>query len=286
MSFKEVLKTKKFIITAELFPPKGTNIQFLLEKANMLKGRIDGFNVTDNQRAVMRLGSLAICRLLKEQGCEPIMQVTCRDRNRIALESDLLSASTLGIENILVLSGDHPQQGDHKEAKPVYDLDPVQLLKTARVLETGVDMVGKKLDGAPQFCLGAVVNPMADPLDLQIAMMEKKIDVGAEFFQTQPMFDSKQLETFMAKTKGMKTKILIGVFLLKSAQVAIFMKEKLGINIPPDYIERLGRADSPLDEGIAIASELISQMKPQVDGVHLMALGLEKHIPEILNKVK
>ncbi len=286
MSFKEVLKTKKFIITAELFPPKGTNIQPLLEKAKLLRGKIDGFNVTDNQRAVMRLGSLAICRLLQEQGCEPILQMTCRDRNRIALESDLLSAGVLGVENVLILSGDHPSQGDHKEAKPVYDLDPVQLLKTARTLETGVDLAGKKLDGSPQFCLGAVVNPMADPLDLQLAMMEKKIQAGAEFFQTQPIFDFKLLETFIARTREYNTKILIGVFLLKSAQVALFMKEKLGINISPHYIDRLSRAARPLDEGIAIAAELISQMKPHVDGVHLMALGMEEHISEILNKVK
>ena len=286
MTFKEALKSKKFIITAELFPPKGTNIQPLLEKARLLRGKIDGFNVTDNQRAVMRLGSLAICRLLQEQGCDPILQMTCRDRNRIALESDLLSASVLGIENILVLSGDHPTQGDHKEAKPVYDLDPVQLLKTARTLETGVDLVGKKLDGSPQFCLGAVVNPLADPLDLQLAMMEKKIEAGAEFFQTQPIFDSKLLETFVVKTKEFNAKILIGVFLLKSAPVAIFMKEKLGINISSHYIDRLQRANSPLDEGITIAGELISQMKPHVDGVHIMALGMEEHIPGILNKVK
>ncbi len=286
MSFKDVLKTKKFIITAELFPPKGTNIQPLLEKAKLLRGEIDGFNVTDNQRAVMRLGSLAICRLLKEQGCEPIMQLTCRDRNRIALESDLLSASVLGVENILILSGDHPTQGDHKEAKPVYDLDPVQLLTTARMLENGVDLVGKKLDGLPRFCLGGVVNPMADPLELQLAMMEKKIAAGAEFFQTQPIFDFKLLETFLARTRDSGTKILIGVFLLKSARAAIFMKEKLGINISPQYIERLSRAANPLEEGIAIAGELISQMKPHVDGVHLMALGLEEHIPEILDRVK
>jgi len=286
VTFKEALKSKKFIITAELFPPKGTNIQPLLEKARLLRGKIDGFNVTDNQRAVMRLGSLAICRLLQEQGCDPILQMTCRDRNRIALESDLLSASVLGIENILVLSGDHPTQGDHKEAKPVYDLDPVQLLKTARTLETGVDLVGKKLDGSPQFCLGAVVNPLADPLDLQLAMMEKKIEAGAEFFQTQPIFDSKLLETFVVKTKEFNAKILIGVFLLKSAPVAIFMKEKLGINISSHYIDRLQRANSPLDEGITIAGELISQMKPHVDGVHIMALGMEEHIPGILNKVK
>ncbi|MDD5259172.1 MAG: methylenetetrahydrofolate reductase [bacterium] len=286
MKFAETLKTKKFIITAELFPPKGINVQSLLDKAKLLRGKIDGFNVTDNQRAVMRLGSLAICRLLLDQGCEPIMQMTCRDRNRIALQSDLLSANTLGVENILILSGDHPSQGDHKEAKPVYDLDPVQLLKTARALETGVDLAGKKLDGSPQFCLGAVVNPMADPLDLQLAMVEKKIEAGAQFFQTQPIFDFKLLETFVARTRDLPAKILIGVFLLKSAQVAIFMKEKLGINISPHYIDRLSRAASPVDEGINIAAELISQLKPHVDGVHIMALGLEEHISEILDKVK
>ena len=285
MIFKETLKTNKFIITAELFPPKGTNIKPLLEKARSLRGRLDGFNVTDNQRAVMRLGSLAICRLLLEQECEPIMQMTCRDRNRIALESDLLSAASLGIENILILSGDHPTQGDHKEAKAVYDLDPVQLLNTARLLESGVDTAGKKLDGAPGFCLGAVVNPMADPLELQIAMMEKKIAAGAEFFQTQPIFDMELLQVFLSKTRTLPAKVLIGVFLLKNAQVALFMRDKLGINIPDTYMQRLGAATNPLAEGISIAAEIITQMKPHVQGVHLMALGLEEHIPEILDKI-
>ncbi len=286
MTFTETLQTKKFIVTAELFPPKGTNLKPLLEKAELLRGRIDGFNVTDNQRAVMRLGSLAICSILQKQGLEPIMQMTCRDRNRIALESDLLSAAALGIENILILSGDHPSQGDHKEAKVVYDLDPVQLLKTARTLETGVDLAGKKLDGSPKFCLGAVVNPMAEQLDLQLAMVEKKIEAGAQFFQTQPVFEKKLLELFLCKTKDLPVKFLIGVFLLKNSQIAMFMKEKLGINIPDEYIKRLATAASPLDEGIKIAAELISAMKPQVQGVHIMALGLEEHIPEILNKVK
>lgn len=285
MSFKEILRTKKFIITAELFPPKGTNVQPLLEKAKLLKGRIDALNVTDNQRAVMRLGSMAICRLLREEGIEPIMQMTCRDRNRLALESDLLSANVLGIENILVLSGDHPAQGDHKEAMPVYDLDPIQLLKTARILESGVDSVEKKLNGFPKFCLGAVVNPMAQPLDLQLAMMEKKIEAGAEFFQTQPIFDFKLLDEFLDKTKNFRAKILIGVFLLKSPQTAQFMKEKVGMNIPDDYLNRLSTAKSSLDEGITVAAEIISSLKSRVDGIHLMALGLEEHIPEILDKV-
>jgi methylenetetrahydrofolate reductase (NADPH) len=286
LKFGEALITNKFIMTAELFPPKGTNVQPLLEKAKVLRDRLDGFNVTDNQRAVMRLGSLAICRLLLEQGCEPVLQMTCRDRNRIALESDLLSAASLGIHNILILSGDHPSQGDHKEAKAVYDLDPVQLLSTARLLESGVDTAGKKLDGTPKFCLGAVVNPMADPLDLQLAMMEKKIAAGAEFFQTQPIFDLELLRLFLARTKALPVKILIGVFLLKNAQVALFMKEKLGINIPDDYVQRLTAAKSPLDEGIAIAAEIITRLKPQVQGVHIMALGLEEHIPEILDKIR
>lgn len=285
-TFTEVLRTKSFIITVELFPPKGTNVQPLLHKAQLLKGRVDAFNVTDNQRAVMRLGSLAICRLLKEQGCEPIMQMTCRDRNRIALESDLLSAAVLGVDNILILSGDHPTHGDHKEAKPVYDLDPVQLLKVARTLESGVDLVGKKLEGIPKFCLGAVANPMAEPLDLQLAMMEKKIEAGAEFFQTQPVFDFKVLETFLQRTEHFKVKALIGVFLLKSAQVAVFMKEKLGLPVQDGYIKRLEKAQDSLGEGIKIAAEIITQMKSYVNGVHIMALGLEEHIPEILNKIK
>lgn len=285
MKFFEVLKTKKFVVTAELFPPKGTNVQPLLEKTKLLKGKIDGFNVTDNQRAVMRLGSLAICRLLKEQDCEPVLQMTCRDRNRIALESDLLSASVLGIENILILSGDHPQQGDHKEAKPVYDLDPVQLLKTARTLESGVDLASKKLDGVPKFCLGAVVNPMAEPLDLQLQVMEKKIKAGAEFFQTQPVFDLKLLETFLQKTKPFGVKILIGVFLLKSATAAQFMNDKLGLKIPAHFIQQLNQSKNPLIEGIEISACIIRQMKDLVDGVHIMALGVEENIPQILEKV-
>lgn len=285
MKFSEILKEKEFIITAELFPPKGTNVQPLLEKARLLKGCVDAFNVTDNQRAVMRLGSLAICRLLKEQDCEPIMQLTCRDRNRIALESDLLSAAVLGVENILILSGDHPTHGDHQEAKPVYDLDTVQLLKTAKTLQSGFDLAGKKLDGTPKLCLGAVVNPMAEPLDLQLTMMEKKIAAGADFFQTQPVFDFKILETFIRRTEHFKVKVLIGVFLLKSVQVAVFMKDKLGIPIQDTCIKRLGTTQDSLGEGIKIAAEIITRMKSSIDGVHIMALGLEEHIPEILKKI-
>lgn len=181
--FCEKLQNKKFIVTAELYPPKGTNIEKLLKKAELIGPLVDAINVTDNQRASMRLGSLAISRILKEKGYDPILQMTCRDRNRIALQSDLLSANVLDIENILMLSGDHPQIGENADAKPVYDLDTVQLLTTAKTLESGVDLAGKKLNGVPKFCLGAVVNPVADPVELQILMMEKKIKAGARFFQ-------------------------------------------------------------------------------------------------------
>ncbi len=185
MRLYEKISQNKFIITAELFPPKGTDITNLISRADMIGPLVDGINVTDNQRASMRLGSIAVCRLLKEKGYEPILQMTCRDRNRIALQSDLLSAYVLGIENILILSGDHPAVGEYKDTKGVYDLDPVQLLTAARTLESGVDLAGKKLNGSPKFCLGAVVNPTAKPQELQLMMMQKKVNAGARFFQTQ-----------------------------------------------------------------------------------------------------
>ncbi len=202
MTFREKLEAGKFVVTSEIGPPKGIETAKLLEDAELIRGRVDGINVTDLQSSVMRLGSLAVCSLLKQKGLEPIFQITCRDRNRLALQSDLLSASALGIENILVLTGDHPALGDHPEAKPVFDLDSVQLLQVAGKLQEGSDMKGNKLEGvSPKFCLGAVVNPGADPLEPQIIKMEKKIEAGAKFFQTQAIYDIKLFENFLNKTK-------------------------------------------------------------------------------------
>ncbi|MFH1621654.1 MAG: methylenetetrahydrofolate reductase, partial [Candidatus Omnitrophota bacterium] len=185
MAFCEKIKQGKFLVTSEIGPPKGTDIHEALEDAVLIKDKVDAINVTDLQSSVMRVGSLAICRLLTEKGIEPILQVTCRDRNRLALQSDLLSASVLGIENVLLLTGDHPTLGDHPDAKPVFDLDSVQLIQVARILESGKDMKGNDLLGSPKFCIGAVVNPGADPLEPEIIKMEKKIQAGAQFFQTQ-----------------------------------------------------------------------------------------------------
>ncbi|MCM8770114.1 MAG: methylenetetrahydrofolate reductase, partial [Candidatus Omnitrophica bacterium] len=197
MSFAEKLTQGKFTLTSEIGPPKGTDIEPVLQEAEHLRGKVDAFNVTDLQSSVMRLGSLATCRLLVERGLEPIFQITCRDRNRLALQSDLLSAYVLGIKNVLCLTGDHPILGDHPEAKPVFDLDSVSLLYAASALMQGHDLANNQLVGKPEFFLGAVVSPVADPVEPQIAKMELKIEAGARFFQTQAVYDLKAFEKFM-----------------------------------------------------------------------------------------
>jgi len=286
MTFKEKLKSAKFILTSEIGPPKGIEIETILEEAELLRTRVDAINVTDLQSSVMRLGSLAVCILLKQKGIEPIYQITCRDRNRLALQSDLLSASVFGIENVLILTGDHPTLGDHPQAKPVFDLDSVQLLQVAKKLTQGFDMQGNKLEGkAPQFCLGAVVNPGADPLEPQIIKMEKKILAGAEFFQTQAIYDVKVFENFLSKIKHLKVPILAGIVLLKSAAMAKYMNENVaGISVPQNLIDQIAsvsKEDRP-KKSIEIASRLIKELKPLCQGIHIMPLGWTKLVPQVL----
>jgi 5,10-methylenetetrahydrofolate reductase len=211
--------------------------------------------------------------------------MTCRDRNRIALQSDLLSAYVLGIENILALSGDHPAVGEYKDIKGVYDLDPVQLLTAARTLEAGVDLAGKKLSGSPKFCLGAVVNPTSKPLELQIMMMQKKINAGARFFQTQTIFNVQEFRSFYDKVKRPDVKILPGVTLIKSLQFMDFLSRLPGVHIPDEVAKRIKAAQDPLQEGIKICAETIKELQSFADGVHIMAIGSEQVIPEILNKI-
>lgn len=285
MTFKQKLQQGKFLVTSEIGPPKGIDTHIILEDAELIRGRVDGINVTDLQSSVMRLGSLAVCRLLKEKGFEPIFQMTCRDRNRLALQSDLLSAAALGIENVLILTGDHPSLGDHKSAKAVFDLDSVQLLEVVKKLESGTDMMGNKLEGAaPQFCKGAVVNPGADPLEPQIIKMEKKIAAGAEFFQTQAIYDIKQFEIFLSKIKHLKTTILGGIVLLKSAGMAKYMNENVaGIHVPDDLIERMQEAKDKSATSIEISAELIKALKPMCQGIHIMPIGWDKKVPLVLD---
>jgi 5,10-methylenetetrahydrofolate reductase len=285
MTFKEKLQSGKFVVTSEIGPPKGIETKQLLEDAELIRTRVDAINVTDLQSSVLRLGSLAVCSILKQNNFNPVYQLTCRDRNRLALQSDLLSAAALGIENVLILTGDHTTSGDHPEAKPVFDLDSVQLLQVAKRLQEGFDMNGNKLIGvAPKFCLGAVVNPGADPLEPQIIKMEKKIAAGAEFFQTQAVYDIKTFENFLNKTRHLKTKIIAGIVLLKSASMARYMNENVaGVSVPDRLIQEIDSASDKVTKSVEIASRLIKELKPMADGVHIMPIGWSRVVPLVLD---
>lgn len=285
MSFAEKIRSNSFVLTSEIGPPKGIETARLLEDAELIRTRVDAINVTDLQSSVMRLGSLAVCSLLKQKGFDPVFQVTCRDRNRLALQSDILSAAALNINNILALTGDYPTLGDHPEAKPVFDLDSVQLLEVIRMLQNGTDMKGNKLDGqSPKFCAGAVVNPGADPLEPQILKMEKKIAAGAEFFQTQAIYDIKIFENFLAKTKHLKVPVLAGIVLLKSAGMAKFMNKNVaGVTVPEDLIKEMESTKDKVAQSVDIAARLVKQLKPMCQGIHIMPIGWDKVVPKVLD---
>ena len=288
MEILEIFKKKNFVITAELGPPKGTNMEPFFKQATYLKGRVDAVNVTDQQAGLMKLGSLACCHLLKDFGIEPVMQITCRDKNRIALQSELLSAFVLGIRNVLALTGDPIVIGDHPQAKPVFDVDVAELIAVIKKLESGFDMTDHKLDGAPQFSIGAALNPCVEDLDIEISKTRKKIEKGAEFFQTQGVFDASRFKKFIDRYQGegFRAPLLAGIILLKSAKMANFMNEKIpGVTIPKDMIARLEKAKDPKAESVAIACETIQSIRPAIQGVHLMAIGWEELIPEIISKI-
>lgn len=285
MKLRDLFEKGKFVITSEIGPPKGTNIEPLLEETDLLKGKADAVNVTENQSSVMRLGSMAVCRLLKERGFEPVFQITCRDRNRLALQSDLISASVLGIKNVLCLTGDHVVMGDHPQSKPVFDLDSIHLLEAAKGLANGDDMVGNKLDGSPDFCLGAVANTGADLLEPQIIKMEAKVEAGAEFFQTQAVYDVRKFEEFIKEAEHIKVPIMVGIVLLKSAGMARFMNANVaGVSVPDKFIKIMAEAskEERPRKSIEIAASLIKEMKGMCQGVHIMSLGWDKHVPSVL----
>ncbi len=288
MGFREALDSGKFLITAEIGPVKGTEIDGLLKDAGLIKGKVDAINVTDLQSSVMRLGSMAVCHLLKDLGIDPILQMTCRDRNRLALQSDLLSAWVLGIRNVLALTGDHPTLGDHPQAMPVFDLDSVSLLRVISRLNEGFDMVGNQLKGATDFFPGAVVNPGADTeaaFEMQIIKMEKKIEAGARFFQTQGIFDLDLFKRFMKRIEGFKTPVLGGVILLKSAGMARFMNKNVaGVFVPEPLIKEMEETKDKVKTSIEIAARLINGLKDICDGVHIMAIGMEDKVPVIMER--
>jgi len=284
MNIAELAKNGKIVVTAEVGPPKGVDIQEMLNDAELMRGRVDALNVTDQQSSVMRLGSLATCRLLQEKGLEPVLQMTCRDRNRIALQSDLLSAYVLGIENVLCLTGDFVALGDHPQAKGVFDLDSVSLLYAAKELEQGRDLAGKELTGAPRFCLGAVVTPGADPLEPQLIKMEKKVKAGAQFFQTQAVYEPEKFKEFVKAVDYLNIPVLVGIVLLRSAGMARFMNANVaGVHVPDNLIEEMEKAENRAQKSVEIAARLIKEMKPLCQGVHIMAIGWEKRVPEVLD---
>ncbi len=283
MSFKEKVESGKFIVTSEIGPPKGIDIKEMLEDAQLLKSKVDAINVTDLQSSVMRLGSLAVCILLKQEGIEPIFQVTCRDRNRLALQSDLLNAAVFGIENILALTGDHPKLGDHPSAAAVFDLDSVQLLEVIKTLNEGKDMMGNALKGIPNFFSGAVVNPGADPIEPEIIKMEKKIRSGAKFFQTQAVYDINIFSEFMKKVKPLKIPVLAGIVLLKSAGMAKYMNENVaGVTVPQELIDEMTKTKDKVATSVDIAARIIKTVKPLCQGIHIMPIGWDKKVPLVL----
>lgn len=297
MGFQRALERNQFTITAEIAPPKGTDVSKMLGHANKLKGRVQGINVTDNQSSVMRLGSLAACHLLMDAGLDPIYQITCRDRNRLALQSDLLSASALGIRNVLVLTGDHPKMGDHPQAKPVFDLDSTQLLQVIGKLNQGRDIStrsmnktvatlsnGSALEGSTDFFPGAMVNPEANPLEPHLLRFSKKVAAGARFFQTQAVFDPAKFERFMRYADDLGARILAGILLLRSPAMARYVNRNVpGITVPDQVIKEMESSANHLESGIKIASRLIRQVQGMCAGVHIMAIGLEEKIPDILD---
>lgn len=289
-AFREVLNSGKFVVTAEIGPPKGTNIERVIHHIDLLKDKVSALNVTDNQSSVMRYPSLGTTILIKERGGEPILQMTARDRNRLALQSDLLFAYSRGVRNVLCLTGDSIKVGDHKSAKGVFDLDSVQMIRMIRQLESGKDMGGNELDGAPSFCVGATVTPEADPIEPQLIKFEKKVSAGAEFFQTQAIYDLNNFRKFMEYARQFNVKILAGIVLLVSAGMARYMNENVpGVFVPQELIDELASVPKgkglALQKGIEIAGRMIKELKSEsiCDGVHIMAIGKEEVVPDILS---
>lgn len=286
MSLQSKLESGKFVITCEVGPLKGTDVREVEENAELLKGKVDAANVTDQQSSVMRLGSLVTSQILVQKGLDPIYQTVCRDRNRIALQSDLLSAWVVGIKNVLAITGDLPQLGDHPEAKAVYDLDSVTLLQTITKLNNGTDINGNELQGKPSFFPGAVVKVESDTeasMELQIAKLERKVAAGAKFIQTQAIYDADSFGKFMKRVEKLNVPILAGVIPLKSAGMAKYMNKGVsGVLVPDDLIQKMTDATDRAATGIEICADLIKQLKPLCQGVHIMAIGWEKKVPDII----
>ena len=275
----------QFVVTSELVPPKGTNLDVLLETARLLDGYVDAFNVTDSHAAHMSLSAIATAHTLIVEGFEPILQMVTRDRNRIAIQSDMLGASLLGITNLVCMGGDPPDVGDHPHAKPVFDLSTAELIGAASTLNSGYDEAGHKLSEPTDFHIGAVVNPGSSDLATEIRRMEEKAEAGARFFQTQAIYEARSFVDFINSIHHLPVTIIAGVMPIKSIKMAQYANKKIpGIHIPEWMIQRIANADDVKEVSIQLAAELISELTPLCGGVHLMALGAEDRIPLILDR--
>ncbi len=292
MKLTTLFDNHQFVITGEVGPIKGAihrdkSIEPACAiEALQLNQHVHAVNVTDNQSAVMRLGSLAASVRLKSSGIEPVYQLTCRDRNRLALQSDLLTAYSLGIDNVLLLTGDHIHLGDHKQAKPVFDLDSVQLIEMAKGLKNGFDISGNRIENYLDMAFGAVVNPNFEPMDLQLMKMKKKIQAGARFFQTQATYDVRQFETFMNKASAFNCPVQVGVVVLKSPQMGEYMNRNVsGVHVPKAWMDEIGSVtkEDRKKKAAEMTGRFIRQVKSMVQGVHIMPLGWADIVPDILD---
>ncbi|SNB45922.1 methylenetetrahydrofolate reductase [Geobacter sp. DSM 9736] len=284
---QQQLDAGRFVITAEVCPPKGCDCTDFLAHARALQQHVDAFNVTDNQGANMRISPVAAAALLVGEGIEPIFQITCRDRNRMALQSELLGAAALGVTNVLALTGDHISFGDHRDARPVFDLDSVQLLQTIAELNAGRDIAGNKLQGAPSFFAGAAAAPEAEPFPLTLMKIRKKVETGARFFQTQAVFEPEKLRLFHEAVAPLQVKVIAGILLLKSAGMARYVTRNIpGLKVPDHIVDELEKAADPLEAGVEIARRTAAAARPWCDGLHIMAMGREDLIPRIIEAVR
>ncbi len=283
--FRDMVQAGEFVVTGEIAPPLGTDLTAMRTSVEAIAPVCDAINVTDNQGASLHLSSLAASRVVLEMGHEPIFQQTCRDRNRLALESDMLAAWTLGLTNLLAVTGDDPRGGDHPQAKGVFDLDSTQLAQVAAGFNAGHDMQGRPLKGGTDFFIGAAMFPEAEPWDVQQARIEEKIAAGVRFFQTQAVFDIDKLARATEVAHAHGAKVIAGILVLRSPRVIKFINERLAGLMVPDHIARRieGAADAAA-EAVALATEQAAAFRTVADGVHVMALGLDEAVPRIVRE--
>ena len=280
---KTALEGDGFVVTSELTPPKGTSLDSLLDRARGLSRHVDAFNLTDSHAARMAMAPMAVSHLLLDHGMEPIMQITGRDRNRIAIQSDLLGAWALGVRNIAFMGGDPPRNGDHPDAKGVFDVVSADIIRAATGMSGGTDMAGNALDGSPEFCIGAVVNPGAKDLDKEIERMVEKREAGATFFQTQAVYDAGAFERFANRVDSLDVDLLAGIIPVKSPKMAAWMNEHVpGIEVPEALIARLADSSDRAATSSEMAAAVIAEIRPMCRGVHVMAIGWEDKVPGIL----